>query len=291
MMSRKEYKIKFRERTAVLSFSRPIDALEFDSLLNTAFCTNQSGSWATVIGFMSCGVDWPAWWPRYERQRNRYHSLLAGAPTLNALTMSAAKLKEEKRRRYGLCFRSGITTCEDVHYPDFFEIEELVLPYVLDEIREDFPVGVFGPYIMACPPLDRLIDPGNPGPLNGVWSAQRDFFIEKNILVPWKKIPPEVIATSASNQNLRTVITRHGGKVGSSKVINEISFIEISRENPSVAVELRELSIPKHQWCRMPPPNLSWKQLQAYRWLSRGLCGSLFDLFSGLNYTELSAPE
>lgn len=286
-MSRTNYKIAFEQRRATLTFSRSIDALAFQS----ALYTEQSGSWPFVIESINCGVDWPIWWPRYERQRNRYLALLDGAPRINSLPLGKKDLKAEMWRRNELCSRASIATCEDVHYPDFFEIEEIVHPCALDEARESFPKNTFGQYIMACPPKNRLLDPKSPGVLNEVWAEQQEFFIDSELLVPWSKIPSEVIATAASNQNLRVVISRYGGKAHSARVTNERTFLEISTTEQCATDTLRELSIAKEQWCRMPPQGLRWEQLQAYRWLARGLGGSLFDMFRGFGNTALDSPE
>lgn len=286
-MARTNYRIAFEQHAATLTFSRPIDALDFQATLYT----EQSGSWPFVIKSINCGVDWPVWWRRYERQRNHYLALLNGAPRMNALPLGKKDSKAEMWRRYELCSRAGIATCENVHYPDFFEIEEIVYPCTLDETRESFPKDTFAQYIMACPPKDRLLDPKNPGVLNEVWAEQQDFFIANGLLVPWSKIPSEVIATAASNQNLRMVITRCGGKTHSARAINERTFLDIAKTEQGATDTLRELSIAKEQWCRMPPQGLSWEQLQAYRWLARGLGGSLLDMFTGFGNTALDCPE
>lgn len=286
-MSRTNYRITFQQYAATLTFSRPIDALDFQA----ALYTEQSGSWPFVIKSINCGVDWSAWWPRYERQRNRYLTLLDGAPRINALPFGKKDLKAEIWRRHELCSRAGIATCEDVHYPDFFEIEEIVYPCTLDETRESFPKDTFGRYIMACPPRDRLLDLKNPGVLNEVWGEQQDFFIASELLVPWNKIPSAVVATAASNQNLRLVIARHGRKTHSARATNEQTFLEIAKTEQCATDTLRELSIAREQWCRMPPQGLRWEQLQAYRWLVRGLGSSLLDMFTGFGNTDLNYSE
>lgn len=286
-MPRINYRVEFEGRAANLTFSQSIDALEFQSI----FYMEKFGSWSSVISAMSLGVDWPAWWSRYESQRSRYKELLDGNLPLAQLSLGKKSRQIEMWRRHEICMRSGFAKCEYVHYPDFFEIEEIVRPCVLDDVREGFPRNVFGQYIMACPPNDRLIDFDNSLILNEVWKEHQSFFIERGFLVPWSKIPAEVVAAASSNQNLRETIVAHGGKAESARAANEYLFIEIATREPRVTEALRILSIPKNQWCRMPPSGLSWSQLQSYRWLARGLAASLFDMYEGLTASGLSAPE
>lgn len=280
-MARDLYTIKLHEKVATLSFSRQKDAEDFEKLLYAAFCTNQSGSWTFVIGTITCGVDWPTWWSHYQIQRQTYLTLRGDSPPLKDLCLAAKALQEEKWRRYDLCSKNGLATCEDVHYPDFFEIEEIVKPQDLDGARELFPEGVFGAYIMACPPNNRLIDIENPFVLDAIWAEQREFFIENKLLVNGDKIPADVVISTASNQSIRAIIKRHGKKALPTRSGNESLLLNISNIDPCALSELRNLSTLRPLWCRMPPPGFSWSQLQAYRWLSRGLGGSLFNMFEG----------
>lgn len=290
-MARELYRIEYQGRTAALSFSKSADAQGFQSMLNRTFDMDCSSSWSFVINSISYGVDWPTWWPRYESQRKQYIVSLNGALPLETLSLAAKKRQEEMWRRHGLCRKAGILTCENVHYPDFFEVSEIIAPPALDKVRESFPFGSFGYYVMACPPKTRLLDPENPGPMNEIWATQREFFVDNELLVPWPKIPAEVVATTASNQDLRKILMRYGAKASLTRALNESNFLDICRTQQCAENELKELSIPKMLWCRMPPSMLTWSQLQAYRWLVRGLGGSLFDMYEGLSQAALAAPE
>ncbi|HCA3439704.1 TPA: hypothetical protein MO340_004268 [Salmonella enterica subsp. salamae serovar 35:g,m,s,t:-] len=280
---RKKYLARANGHEIELTFSREEDKDNFTYLVFSKFVagTMGSGVWPFVTEAISCGVDYPDWWLTYAQLRDRYLFALGDQPFMADFTGSKEQASKEKWRRYELCSRMGIATCESAHYPDIYELKCLLKPDDMDDIRSTFPSdNVFGRYIMACPPGDRLIDLQNVFILNEVWSEYSSFFIECRYLVNGDEIPDSVVAAASKNSDLRSILKRYGQKTHATRRSNEEQFIILAEQNSDAKHELRTVAIPSEMWCRMPPAGFDWEKLQSYRWLVRGLCDGIYEWFN-----------
>lgn len=254
---------------------------DFEKLKDLIEETSQStsGIWDFVIRCMDLGIDWPKWWQIYEEQSSRYFHALGASAFLDELVLNDGEFRKEKWRRWEVCADLGIATSEEVHYPDLFEVVESVKPERLDDARQDFPDRVFGRYVMACPPRRRLLDPDNPGAMNAVWEQHADFFKAFDLLAHGDDVPIEVAVLNAPNAYLREILKRHDVKPAALRKANERRVIEAIAGDEIEATTIRAKVIAPNLWCRMPPRDLSWSQLQAFRWQSRAMGGALADVF------------
>lgn len=264
-------------RKASISCATVDEANLFRELLDNE--NLRSGAWRFVIRTIDLGVDWPVWWSTYEYQRSLYLDALGGAPALMDMDMTDNERRKESWRRYDLCNTLRLATCEEVHYPDVFEVKDLVRPERLDEIRSIFPAESFGRYIMACPPNGRLINPSVPFILDEVWSEHFEFFVEHGLLVQGSDMPMDVVIERSKNTQLREMLKRHGIKPFTRRNQNERLALDIVTKDVNEATLLRESVVARELWCRMAPASLSWAELQAFRWQSRGMAGALFDVY------------
>lgn len=237
------------------------------------------GIWDFVISCMDFGIDWPKWWSIYQEQRARYFSALGTSVFLHKLTLNDSDFRKEAWRRYDLCVTLGIATSNEAHYPDLFEVTEFVKPGWLDDARISFPDKAFGRYVMACPPRGRLLDPDEPGAMNEVWAEHSDFFKANDLLAYGDDVPIEAIVPLAPNSYLRELLKRHDVKPAALRKANEKLLLETIHGDENEAAALRTKVVAPNLWCRMPPRDLSWDQLQAFRWQSRAMGGALADVF------------
>jgi hypothetical protein len=255
------------------------DSIAFKEQYERTTSTYEGGIWRLIECAIASGVDWPAWWPPYQRDRARYIAALDGAPFIEAMPFASGKAKvEEKWRRYELCQSIGVYAPEEVHVPDLYEVLHMVHAEELFQKLEPLHRSTRASYVIKCFPRRRIFADQR-DVVDDVWVDARSELLALGLLATGDDIPAEAALWLVPNKELKRIVRMKGIQSSASRVRNELVIREfLAKEDSSVEAAVREGALRNDMYCKMPPPGVSWDQLQAYRWQIRGIVGCLFDL-------------
>src|SRR5690606_11288822 len=233
------------------------------------------GIWALIESAISNGIDWPDWWAPYRRDVRRYIASLDGAPFLVDVPFTSLKArKAEEWRRFEICRKLQLVSCEEVQLPAFYEAIECVPAEAVYKDLQRLSSDLRAIFVIKCFPRQQVFS----ATTCQFTESQLDELRSTGFVVSGDEIPPTALIDIAPHTALKSILKLWGEKPSQSKILDQVRVRRLLMDGAHLEDSLRTILNPSELYCCLPPARLSWHHLQAYRWQIRGIIGMLFDL-------------